>query len=229
MRQGCPIEHPGPQPRPQQLEHAPVRDPLADQLHQDLTVEHVKEAADVGVDHPPSAARHLATDDLHRVVRRSLRAKPERAAAEVGLKDRLDDDLGRRLHHPILDGGNAQRPRLRAAGLGDMHPSHRHRAITPLTQLHLELVEERIDTRLLDLGDRDAINPGRAAIRPHLRPRPLQHIPAMDAIPERVEPSARRPLGRQVQLDLEFSDLVLLGVVGPGGHAPVLPSSSQHG
>ena len=32
-------------------------------------------------------------------------------------------------------------------------------------------------------------------------PRPLQHIPAMDAIPDRVEPPARRPLGRQIQLD----------------------------
>jgi hypothetical protein len=49
----------------------------------------------------------------------------------------------------------------------------------------------------------------------------------MDAIPERVEPPARRPLGRQMQLDLEFSDFVLPGVVGPLGHAPVLPSSSN--
>jgi hypothetical protein len=49
----------------------------------------------------------------------------------------------------------------------------------------------------------------------------------MDAIPERVKASRRRPLGRQVQLDLEFSDFVLPGVVGPLGHAPVLPSSSS--
>lgn len=48
----------------------------------------------------------------------------------------------------------------------------------------------------------------------------------MDAIPQRVETSGRRPLGRQVQLDLEFSNLVV-GVVGPRGHAPVLPSPSN--
>jgi len=107
MRQGRPLKHPGPQPAWQQLEHSSVRDPFADKLHQDLPVERVKEAADIGVDHPAPPAHHLATDDLHRVVRRSLRAKPERAAAEVGLEDRFDDELARRLHDPVLDGRDA--------------------------------------------------------------------------------------------------------------------------
>jgi hypothetical protein len=100
-------------------------------------------------------------------------------------------------------------------------------AIALFSELVPQLIEERLDPVLLNLGDRDAVNPGGAAVLPHLLPRSLQHIPAMDAVPERVEASIRRPLGRQVQLDLEFSDLVLLGVVGPLGHAPVLPSSSN--
>jgi len=36
-----------------------------------------------------------------------------------------------------------------------------------------------------------------------------------------METSVGRPLGRQVQLDLEFSDSVFLGVIGLGRHAPV--------
>ena len=122
---------------------------------------------------------------------RSLGPKPERAVREVGLKQRLQDDLRRRLHHPILDGGDAERPRLGSAGLRDLHPPHRQRPIALLAKLPFELVEERLDAPLFDLRDRGAVNPGRAAVLAHLQPRPLQHIPAVDAIPERVEPSAR--------------------------------------
>src|SRR5436309_11577785 len=44
----------------------------------------------------------------------------------------------------------------------------------------------------------------------------------MDAIPERVEPSGRRPLGRLVQLGLQLFGLVV-GGVGLEGHAPAFP------
>jgi hypothetical protein len=110
---------------------------------------------------------------------------------------------------------DAKRPLLGTPRLGDEHPPRGPGTVALLPELLLELVEERLDPALLDLGDRDAVNPGSTPVLPHLLPRPLQHIPAMDAIPQRVEASARRPLGRQVQLDLEFSNLVLLGGVVP--------------
>jgi hypothetical protein len=68
-------------------------------------------------------------------------------------------------------------------------------------------------TPALRSGDRDAVNPGRTTVGPHLLPRPVKDIPAMDAIPQRIEASLPRPLGRQVQLDLEFSDFVFLVVL----------------
>jgi hypothetical protein len=59
MEERLPLEHPGPQPCPQQLQHAPIGDPFAHQLHQDLAVERVEEAADVGVDHPAVTPQHF--------------------------------------------------------------------------------------------------------------------------------------------------------------------------
>ncbi|MCA1699618.1 MAG: hypothetical protein LC790_12255, partial [Actinobacteria bacterium] len=94
-----------------------------------------------------------------------------------------------RLHDLVVcdDRRDAQRPPLGAPALGDIHPSRGPRAITLLFELYLELIEERVDPTVFDLGDRDAVNPGSATVLAHLLPRPLKDIPAMDAIPERVE------------------------------------------
>ena len=59
MQERLPLEHPGPQPCPQQLQHAPIGDPFADELQQDLAVERIEEAAE-------SSSVFLAPRDMHR-------------------------------------------------------------------------------------------------------------------------------------------------------------------
>jgi hypothetical protein len=51
-----------------ELQHAPIGDPLAEQLLKDLRVERVEEAADVAVNHPASAPHHLTLDLIKREV-----------------------------------------------------------------------------------------------------------------------------------------------------------------
>ena len=61
-------------------------------------------------------------DTLGRVLRASIGAEAERAVVEVRLEDGLYDEFHRHLHHPVLDGGYAQRAQL-AVRLLDVDPS----------------------------------------------------------------------------------------------------------
>jgi len=56
-----------------------------------------------------------------RVVRPPLRPEPIGDRHEVGLEDRFQHELQRRLDHPVGDGGNAELAQLsRTAGLGNL-------------------------------------------------------------------------------------------------------------
>jgi hypothetical protein len=131
-------------------------------------------------------------------VRRTPRAKPERARLKVGFEDRLNDDLDGRLHDAVAYRGNRQRPQLVAARLGDKHPPRRQRAIAAVSQVRLELAEQAADAVALDLLDGLPVDAGRAAIAAHLAPRPLQDVPAEDLVMKRVETSPGIGLGRPV-------------------------------
>ena len=95
------------------------------------------------------------------------------------------------------------------------------RSVAAVPQIRGQLVEQPVNPVLLDVGDGGPVDAGRAAVGAHLLPRPLQDVPAMDLVVERVEPSPGIGLGRPVQRSLQFSDFVLLG--GPshvGTHQP---------
>ena len=56
------------------------------------------------------------------------------------------------------------------------------------------------------------IDAGRTVIAGHLLPRPLQDVPAVDLVIERVEPSPGIGLGRPVEAALQFWTLMLAGL-----------------
>lgn len=62
-----------------------------------------KAVGDVRLHHPTPASEGLIEQDLQSIVGRLLRAKPEAVGPEVGLEDRLDDDLQGRLHDAVPD------------------------------------------------------------------------------------------------------------------------------
>jgi hypothetical protein len=157
-------------------------------------------------------------------VRRASWAKPKRALDEVGLEDRLDHRLHGRLHDPVADSRDRERSKLLAPGLRDKHTARGKRTPAPVPEVYSQFVEQPVDAVPLDVGESGPVDAGRAAIGAHQPPRPLQDVPAMDFVVERVEPSFGIGLGRPVERPLQFSDSVLLG----GGrshlwHSPALP------
>ena len=210
------LHHPGAQQDAQELEDPAVDDPFLDRLHQPLVRDRLEAVGDVRLDHPAPAPGALIEDELQGIVRRALRPEAERARLEVGLEDRFDHRLQGRLHDPVAHRRDRKRPPLLPTGLRDEDPARRQRTVAPLLQLRGQLVEQTIDPVLLDGGEGDAVDAGRAAIGAHLPPRPLQDVPAVDLVVERVEASSGLGLGRPVERSLQFSDPVLLG-----GHSHV--------
>ena len=154
---------------------------------------------------------------------RSLGPEPERARQEVGLEDRLNDDLCGRLDDAVTDSGNRQRPLLALpAGLRYEHPASWQCSVAAVPQIRGQLIEQTGNPVALDVGDGLFIDAGRAFVGAHQLPRALQHVPPIDLVVERVEPSSGLGLGRPVERSLQFSDLILLG--GPSHLALTSPS-----
>ena len=154
--------------------------------------------------HPP----RLIHEHLQPVVRRALRAEPERTRQKVGFKDRLEHDLHRSLHDSVTDCGNRQRPPLLGPRLRYEYPPGRDRTERLRPQLRFQFIEQPGHPVLLDLGQGDLVDARRAAVAAHLAPRPLQNVPAVDLVIQRVESSSGIGLGRPVQRMLQGTDRV---------------------
>jgi hypothetical protein len=100
--------------------------------------------------------------------------------------------------------------------LGDEHPPGRQGPIPSLLEGRGQLVKQPGNPVLLDIRQRDVVDASRAAIAAHLLPRPVQHVPAVDLVEQRMEPPGRVGLGRPVQRMLQ----------GPN---PVVPDSGKGG
>ena len=167
-----------------------------------------KAVGDVGFHHPGPAPEGLIQQDLQGVVRRALRAEPKAARQKTGLKDRLEHDLRRRLHDPVTDSRNRQRAPLRPARLRDKHPAGGQRAVAAIPQIRGQLIKQPVHAVLLNHGQSGPVNARRAAVTAHLLPRPLQDIPAVDLVEQRMEPPPGIGLGRPVKRMLQGADPV---------------------
>ena len=188
-------QHPGTQPQSKELEHPPVRHPLADQAEQSLLVDFAEEVPDVGLEDELAAFDEPDPAPLQGVGGRPLGPKPVRAGSEVGLEDGLEDDLGRLLGHSVLDSGYAQRA-LGPVGLGYEHPANRRRAVGACTESFGQLIKHPMNAVLLHRRQGQAIDPGGATICSDPPPRLLQDVAPVDAVVQGVEAATRRLLGR---------------------------------
>src|SRR3954466_7696853 len=93
----------------------------------------LKTVRDIRFRHPPCAPPGLVNEHLEGIVRRALGPEPERALKHVGLEDRLNDDLRRRLHDTVTDRRNRERAKLLTTGLRNEHPARGKR--TPASVL----------------------------------------------------------------------------------------------
>jgi hypothetical protein len=159
------LQHPCLQPRPDELEQPPVTDPPGDLRRQSLVIDRAEAVTDIGVQHPFAAPVGLDPHGVARLVGRALRAEPVAVRQEVGLEDRLQDQLRRCHGHPVTHRRNAERPGLaRLTRLGDVDPAQRRRPVGPGPKRCREVLEERCHPGRLDLGDGDPIHAGRPSV-----------------------------------------------------------------
>ena len=129
---------------------------------------------------------------------------------EVRLEDRLEHALRCGHHHPVGDGGNAERTGLAPpARLRDAHPPERLRAIAARPKCPCEPVEERshrLGTPGFDVGDGDAVHTGGTLVGGHVDPRLPHHVAAGELVEEDVEAARPVLLGAAIQHALEDSD-----------------------
>ena len=128
--------------------------------------------------HPPPPPLVLIEDQLQGIVRRSVRAEPERARQKPRLEDRLNDDLHCGLHDPVAHRGDRQRPPLTAAGLRDVDPAGRKRTVAAVPKPTPKIIEQHAHPGLLDVGDGGPVDARGTAVAAHLPPRPLQDVSA---------------------------------------------------
>jgi hypothetical protein len=175
----------------------------------------VEEAVDVGVYHPCPARPYRFAYRLDGLMRVALGPKPIRARQKAGLKDRLEHDLQGLLDHPITHIGNTQRALFRFTRFRDPNSPNRSGTIRPVPQARRYLVEESLDSGVLNISDGDRINSRSTLILANLPPRLPENISAVNPVKQRVEPPVRRPLGRPVQRVLQSPSLTYRGVIGP--------------
>ena len=183
-------------------------------------VDGAETVAHVGVEHPIGAPVGLDPDGLDGLVGRAPGPKPVAGRQEVGLEDRLEDQLGRRHRYPVAHGRDAKRPGLaRLARLGDMDSPQRRRPVGPGPERCREVAEEGCHPGRLDVGDGDPIHAGRPSVCSYLVPGPEQDVAAGDLVEQGMEPAMGLLLGTAVQHALQGTGWVQ--AVGPrGGSSP---------
>ncbi len=146
--------------------------------------------------------------------------KPIACRQEVGLEDRLQDQLRRGHDHPVAHARDPKRPgTTRLPRFGDMDPPQRRRPVGPGPKRCREVAEEGRHPGRLDVGDGDPIGAGRPSVCSHLVPGPEQDVAAGDLVVQGMEPALRLLLGTAVEHTLQGTGRVQ--AVGPrGGPSP---------
>ena len=224
------FHHPGLQPLPDHLQHPPVADPLSHQGEQLVVRDAAEVVLDVGVQHVLGTFAAQLPDPLQRLLRTASWPEPVRARREVRLVDRLQHQLGRHLHHPVLHRRDAQGP-LRPVCLGYVGAPHDLRTVLACAQHLAQLSQETPDSILLDFADRHPIDARCALVAAHSLPRLVQDVTPAHLAVQRMEASSRCPLGCGPELPLQLSHFVVglasAGVVRSGlaGHSLALTRS----
>jgi site-specific DNA recombinase len=180
------------QPHPDQVQDTAVRHPFWDTRPQLVVGNRIEVTAQIRVIHFLSALLQVPPNLGQGLVGITARSKPIRALQEIRLKDRLQEQQHRHLHHPVLHRRDAQRS-LFAVGLGNVHTLHRLGSIGLVLKRSLDRLQKALDptVRLFHRLDAHAVNAGRAMIRSYPSPRGRQHVPAVHAVVQSIEPKLR--------------------------------------
>ena len=133
---------------------------------------------------------------------------------EVRLEDRQQQQAQRRLHHPIPDRGNAQRP-FSPAALGNQHPSHR----TGPVRLGFEFFPQAVEPLLshfragMDGGETLAVHPSVPAVLPLRLQGRVEHVQTQQFPIQTPKPILRLGFSFPIERDLKLPNLDRKSVV----------------
>src|SRR5450759_2229828 len=147
---------------------------------------------------PDNASRALCVNEK---LSRPARTEPIGAILEIRFEDRLQDQQGRHLDHPVAHRRYAQRPQL-PIRFWYVDAPYRCRRVGLGAKRLLDFVQKSLHTgfRRFDFFDLYAVHPGRAPIGSHPFPSRFQHIAPIDPIVQSVKPELRLLLGLLAQL-----------------------------
>ena len=144
----------------------------------------------VGVHHLPMARRQQPVHAPDRVMRAPARPIGVLLRLQVGLEDRRQHQHRRRLRHPVPETRNAQRPELPTLLLRDEDLPNRSWPVGPRLQVPRQRPQPPVHPERLDVRDRLAVHPGRAAVAADGLPGDREHVLAPHLVAQRVEPEA---------------------------------------
>lgn len=199
---------PGFEPAADEFEHPRVAHALLNLPQENVVPNGIEVAFDIGVDDDGlSAEGDLGADLLDRLVSIATRAKAKGAIQKVGFEDRLENQLGRHLHDPVLDDRYPQRALLGLARLVDPTSSYGLRAIAFVSEFFADLREKLFDSDdLLNVLDALPVDSGGAAIDPDLFPGRPQYVLSIKLVVEGAESPIQRLFRCTGELVLQEAD-----------------------
>ena len=185
------FQHASVQPFLDEPYHAPVPDPVLDELHQPLPINGVEKSGNVDIQHPVHLRRQQSrVERIQRMMLATPRTEPVRKPKEIDFVDGIQHLNRGPLDHFVLQDGHAQGP-FTTIGLGDERSSRRLRPVRSALQPRGKIVE--ILLQIL------AVMPPRHTIDPR-RGIPLEaevglpkRVGAVDVVQERSELQRRIP------------------------------------
>jgi len=164
---------------------------------------------DARLDHPASSPPSLINEDLQAAcaarpggtrtstpacrLRRPARARSSPQPARPGR-----EPPGSTVAAVPLPRGLAKNTRRAGSG----------RTPSAVPQIRRQLIEQPGHPVLLDVNQGGPVDTCSAAVTAHVDPRPLEDVPAIDLVPQRVEPSPGIGLGRPVKRMLQGTDRI---------------------
>lgn len=199
----------GREPQSNQVEDRAIRHPPLDAFEQFVVRDRVEVGLHVRVVHFPVPLPQILCDLPQRLVGASPRTIAVRTVLEICLKDRLQDQLSRRLHHPVSHRRNPERPQP-TIRFRNEYPSHHVRTIRLGPQRLVQLLHERSRSprSIHNLLDRDAIHPWCAVVRSDQGPGRPEHVGPVDPVIQRIKPELWLPLRLLVELLSQREDFL---------------------
>jgi len=189
------------EPHPNQLQDRAVRDPHAQARLQLVVRNRIEVAFQVRVIHRLIPGGQVPAYLRQSLVCRAPRTEPIRAIQEIRLENRLQDQQGRHLCHPVPHRRYAQRSQLPILLL-DVNASYRLRRVALRAEGLLQVLQEPLHPGGggFDLCDRHPVHTRCAVMGPHPLPRRFQRVPPIDPVIQHVKPELRLLLGLLAQL-----------------------------